>query len=83
MGSRGPHLSLLLEPRNSEWILKSIFIFPAHVSCIKNVAASPQGGKWLTTRSGDEIIKVRDLRRQKEVGGLMQHEGLYIFRTSM
>ena len=58
-----------------EWTLKPIFIFPAHVSCIKTVAASPQGGKWLATGSGDEIIKVWDLRRRKEVGGLMQHEG--------
>ncbi|KAH9987132.1 WD40-repeat-containing domain protein [Russula compacta] len=58
-----------------EWTLKPIFIFPAHVSCIKAVAASPQGGKWLATGSGDEIIKVWDLRRRKEVGGLMQHEG--------
>ena len=59
-----------------QWTLKPIFIFPAHVSCIKSVAASPQGGKWLATGSGDEIIKVWDLRRRKEVGGLMQHEGL-------
>jgi protein MAK11 len=58
-----------------EWTLKPIFIFPAHVSYIKTVAASPQGGKWLATGSGDEIIKVWDLRRRKEVGGLMQHEG--------
>ncbi|KAI9440753.1 WD40-repeat-containing domain protein [Lactarius indigo] len=58
-----------------QWTLKPIFIFPAHVSCIKSVAASPQGGKWLATGSGDEIIKVWDLRRRKEVGGLMQHEG--------
>jgi protein MAK11 len=58
-----------------EWTLKPIFIFPAHVSCIKTVAASPQGGKWLATGSGDEIIKVWDLRRRKEIGGLIQHEG--------
>ena len=58
-----------------EWTLKPIFIFPAHVSYIKTVAASPQGGKWLVTGSGDEIIKVWDLKRRKEVGGLMQHEG--------
>ncbi|KAH9987501.1 WD40-repeat-containing domain protein [Russula vinacea] len=58
-----------------EWTLKPIFIFPAHVSHIKSVAASPQGGKWLASGSGDEIIKVWDLRRRKEVGGLMQHEG--------
>lgn len=55
--------------------LKPTFIFPAHVSCIKAVAASPQGGKWLATGSADEIIKVWDLRRRKEIGGLMHHEG--------
>ncbi|KII86061.1 hypothetical protein PLICRDRAFT_44519 [Plicaturopsis crispa FD-325 SS-3] len=55
--------------------LKPIFIFPAHVSCIKAVAASPNGGKWLATGSADEIVKVWDLRRRKEIGGLMHHEG--------
>ncbi|KAJ4476186.1 WD40-repeat-containing domain protein [Lentinula aciculospora] len=54
--------------------LKPIFIFPAHVSCIKAVAASP-GGKWLATGSADEIVKVWDLKRKKEIGGLMHHEG--------
>ena len=67
---------------NLEFHLKPIFIFPAHVSCIKSVAASPQGGKWLATGSADEIVKVWDLRRRKEIGGLMHHEGqhLTIFR---
>ena len=60
-----------------EYHLKPIFIFPAHVSCIKAVAASPQGGKWLATGSADEIVKIWDLRRKKEVGGLMHHEGMY------
>lgn len=55
--------------------LKPIFIFPAHVSCVKAVSGSPMGGKWLATGSVDEIIKVWDLRRRKEVGGLMQHQG--------
>ncbi|KAH9940771.1 WD40 repeat-like protein [Epithele typhae] len=55
--------------------LKPIFIFPAHVSCIKSVSASPEGGKWLATGSDDEIIKVWDLRRRKEIGGLMHHQG--------
>jgi len=57
--------------------LKPRFIFPAHVSCIKAVAASPKGGKWLATGSADEIIKVWDLKRRKEIGGLMHHEGVY------
>ena len=55
--------------------LEPIFIFPAHLSCIKSVAASPNGGKWLATGSADEVIKVWDLRKRKEVGGLIQHEG--------
>ncbi|THH27404.1 hypothetical protein EUX98_g6782 [Antrodiella citrinella] len=55
--------------------LKPLFMFPAHISCIKAVAASPDGGKWLATGSADEIVKVWDLRRRKEIGGLMHHEG--------
>ena len=57
--------------------LKPVFIFPAHVSSIKAVAASPNGGKWLATGSSDEIIKVWDLARRKEIGGLMHHQGMY------
>lgn len=56
--------------------IEPIFIFPAHVSCIKAVAASP-GGKWLATGSADEIVKVWDLARRKEIGGLMHHQGMY------
>ncbi|TRM58726.1 WD40-repeat-containing domain protein [Schizophyllum amplum] len=63
------------ESSRTTFTLKPIFIFPAHVSCIKAVAASPHGGKWLASGSSDEIIKVWDLRRRKEIGGLMHHEG--------
>lgn len=59
--------------------LKPIFIFPAHVSSIKAVAASPHGGKWLASGSSDEIIKVWDLARRKEIGGLMHHQGMCSF----
>ena len=65
------------EASNPQFHLKPVFIFPAHVSCIKSVAASPGGGKWLATGSADEIIKVWDLRRKKEVGGLMHHQGSF------
>ncbi|KIM32943.1 hypothetical protein M408DRAFT_326639 [Serendipita vermifera MAFF 305830] len=54
---------------------KPIFVFPAHISCVKAVAASPQGGKWLASGGTDEIIKVWDLRRKKELGSLQQHQG--------
>ncbi|WVQ76400.1 hypothetical protein IAR50_006066 [Cryptococcus sp. DSM 104548] len=52
--------------------LEPAFIFPAHLACVKAVAASP-GGKWLATGSEDEYVKVWDLRRRKEVGSLSQH----------
>jgi protein MAK11 len=64
-----------VEEESHKYILKPMFIFPAHMSYIRAVAASPSGGKWLATGSGDEIIKVWDLRRRREIGGLMQHEG--------
>jgi len=54
--------------------LEPIFIFPAHLACVKAIAASP-GGKWLATGSEDEFVKVWDLRRRKEVGSLSQHVG--------
>ncbi|KAJ1306594.1 hypothetical protein OPQ81_007594 [Rhizoctonia solani] len=69
---------VLDEPESDEKFsvtLTPIFIFPAHVACVRAVAASPQGGKWLATGSTDEIVKVWDLRRRKEVGGLVQHQG--------
>jgi hypothetical protein len=55
--------------------LKPIFAFVAHVGYVKAVAASPCGGKWLATGSTDEVVKVWDLRRRKEIGALVQHKG--------
>ncbi|KAF8324348.1 WD40-repeat-containing domain protein [Cantharellus anzutake] len=52
-----------------------LFIFPAHIGCVKAVAVSPEHWRWLVTGSMDETIKVWDLKRKKEVGGLMQHTG--------
>ncbi|KIP01517.1 hypothetical protein PHLGIDRAFT_112996, partial [Phlebiopsis gigantea 11061_1 CR5-6] len=67
--------TVTVEESSYKFHLKPMFIFPAHISSVKAVAASPHGGKWLATGSADEIIKVWDLRRRKEVGGLMHHEG--------
>ena len=69
------------EGSSYQFHLKPMFIFPAHISSVKVVAASPQGGKWLATGSADEIVKVWDLRRRKEVGGLMHHQGMYELRN--
>src|SRR5258706_1970009 len=57
--------------------MKPIFMFPAHISCVKAVAASPLGGKWLATGGTDETVKVWDLKRRKELGGLVQHQGWF------
>ena len=54
--------------------MEPIFQFPAHLSCVKTAAASANG-KWLVTGAADEVIKVWDLRKRKEVGGLLGHEG--------
>lgn len=62
-------------PETSPPIVKPIFIFPAHLSCIKTMKASPGGGKFLATGSDDEFVKVWDLRRRKEIGSLSQHIG--------
>ncbi|WWC57844.1 uncharacterized protein I303_100379 [Kwoniella dejecticola CBS 10117] len=62
------------DPASSKSSLEPIFIFPAHLACVKAVAAS-KGGKWLATGSEDEFVKVWDLRRRKEVGSLSQHTG--------
>ncbi|WWC67086.1 uncharacterized protein I206_100993 [Kwoniella pini CBS 10737] len=62
------------DPESGFPTLEPIFIFPAHLACVKAVAAS-KGGKWLATGSEDEFVKVWDLRRRKEVGSLSQHTG--------
>ncbi|EST04647.1 WD40 repeat [Kalmanozyma brasiliensis GHG001] len=55
--------------------LKPIFTFPAHISSIRTVATAGSDSKWLATGGTDEIVKVWDLRKQREVGQLTGHEG--------
>ncbi|KAM0750385.1 WD40 repeat-like protein [Meredithblackwellia eburnea MCA 4105] len=58
-----------------------VFSFPAHLSSIRSVAASllpspatgserKVGGKYLVSGGMDEVVKVWDLKRKKEVGTL-------------
>ncbi|KAG0286643.1 p21-activated protein kinase-interacting protein 1-like protein [Linnemannia gamsii] len=52
--------------------LAPIFIFPAHIGCIKSLAI---GGHFLASGSTDEKIQLYDLKRRKELGALLQHQG--------
>ncbi|ORX90749.1 WD40 repeat-like protein [Basidiobolus meristosporus CBS 931.73] len=52
--------------------LQPVFIFPAHIGCIKCVGV---GGQFLASGSTDEFIKLYDLKRRKELGHLNQQQG--------
>ncbi|KAF9586761.1 hypothetical protein BGW38_000012 [Lunasporangiospora selenospora] len=59
---------------NEDMTLKisPIFIFSAHIGCIKATAI---GGHYLASGSTDEKIQLYDLKRRKELGALLQHQG--------
>ncbi|KAJ3158544.1 hypothetical protein HDU86_002769 [Geranomyces michiganensis] len=57
---------------NDTLTLTPVFIYPAHISCIKAAATTH---RFLATGSTDEHIKLYDLRQRKEVGTLMHHSG--------
>jgi protein MAK11 len=73
--SSQPSTSCSSDGARNEVKMKPIFMFPAHISCVKVLAASPLGGKWLATGGTDETVKLWDLKRRKELGGLVQHQG--------
>ncbi|KFH65610.1 hypothetical protein MVEG_09086 [Podila verticillata NRRL 6337] len=52
--------------------LSPIFAFSAHIGCIKSLAI---GGQFLASGSTDEKIQLYDLKRRKELGALLQHQG--------
>ncbi|PWN90177.1 WD40 repeat-like protein [Acaromyces ingoldii] len=54
---------------------RPIFSFAAHTSSISALAAAGADSKWLATGAGDETVRVWDLRKRKEVGGLTGHGG--------
>lgn len=56
-------------------LLRPIFTFPAHISSIRTVATAGADSKWLATGGTDEIVKLWDLRKQREVGQLTGHQG--------
>ncbi|KAF8961123.1 p21-activated protein kinase-interacting protein 1-like protein [Entomortierella lignicola] len=52
--------------------LSPVFIFAAHIGCIKSLSI---GGQFLASGSTDEKIQLYDLKRRKELGALLQHQG--------
>ena len=60
--------------RSTSVTMQPVFQFPGHLSCVKTVHASP-GGRWLASGAADEVIKIWDLKRKKEIGGLLGHDG--------
>ncbi|KAI8599504.1 WD40-repeat-containing domain protein [Dissophora ornata] len=52
--------------------LAPVFIFPAHIGCIKSLAI---GSNFLASGSTDEKIQLYDLKRRKELGSMLQHQG--------
>lgn len=52
--------------------ISPVFIFPAHSGCIKALAI---GGRFLASGSSDEIIKLYDLKKLREIGHLTQQDG--------
>jgi protein MAK11 len=70
---------LSVSPDSDGLVIKPIFQFPAHLSCIKAVSGAPaekKGGKsWLATGGTDESVKIWELKRRRQVGGLVGHGG--------
>lgn len=70
----GMHCTPIGAGASTEVEMEPIFQFPAHLTSVKCAAASPNG-RWLVTGSTDDVVKVWDFRRRKEVGGLVGHDG--------
>lgn len=49
-----------------------IFLQEAHTASVRCLAA---GGRYLVSGGADEVVKVSDLRRRRDLGALVQHAG--------
>jgi protein MAK11 len=64
--------SLGLASNNKALRLNPIFIYPSHISYIKCIGI---GGHHMASGGTDEVIKLYDLKKRKEVGTLLHHSG--------
>jgi len=64
--------SLGLASNNKALRLDPVFIYPSHISYIKCIGI---GGHHMASGGTDEVIKLYDLKKRKEVGTLLHHSG--------
>ncbi len=53
-------------------IFNPVWIFEAHTGAVKSVAV---GGRYLASGGADEVIKLYDMRKRKDLGSLLSHDG--------
>ena len=62
----------LENPQNSLLEGKVGFAIPAHNGYIKCIASCP---KYLVSGGVDEVIRIFDLKKRKDIGSINQHDG--------
>eukprot|EP00124_Ichthyophonus_hoferi_P002463 Ihof_evm3s169 gene=Ihof_evmTU3s169 len=71
-------LSAGQRPQEARWQVglsaKPVFAYAPHTGCVKTVALS-HDGQLLASGSTDEHIKLYDLKKRKELGDLLHHQG--------
>jgi protein MAK11 len=60
------------DPTDKSLDLKLVIAYATHIGCVKSVAT---GGNYLASGSTDEVIKLYDLKKRKELGSLHSHDG--------
>ncbi|OLY80893.1 p21-activated protein kinase-interacting protein 1-like [Smittium mucronatum] len=65
-------LVIRYDSQNEKLSITPRFIMPTHINCVTSVSI---GKKYLASGSADEVIKLFDLKKQKELGSLHEHSG--------
>ena len=58
--------------------LTPVFAYAPHAGCVKSVAMSGNGS-LLASGSTDEHVKLYNLRTRRELGDLIQHDGMCVY----
>jgi protein MAK11 len=65
-------LRLVCAGTDAEPTLRSSFLLPAHLGCVRTVAAC---GKWIASGSSDEVVSIMDVEKMAQVMSLHHHAG--------